>query len=73
MILQKEVGEEFLTLSDIKKLQEVSEEYDIPLLTLKTRLKLKSFNLIENVEYRNMGKGQSILLSPMGGKKITKK
>ena len=62
-----------MKLSDIKTLQEVSREYDIPVETLKTRLTLKSFNLIENEDYRRMGKGQGIIFSPSGVEKITKK
>lgn len=62
-----------LKLSDIKTLQEVALEYNIPVPTLKTRLTLKSYNMIEGEDYRRMGKGQSILLSPEGVNKITKK
>lgn len=62
-----------MKLRDIKTLQEVAQEYDIPVPTLKTRLTLKSLNLIEGEDYRRMGKGQGILLSPEGVKKITKK
>jgi len=61
-----------MKLLDIKTIQEVSLEYNIPVSTLKTRLKLVSFELIENVDFRRMGKGQSVLLSPMGVKKIIK-
>lgn len=60
-----------MKLSDIKTLQEVALEYHIPVTTLKTRLTLKSRNLIEGEDYRHMGKGQSILFSPQGVKKIT--
>ena len=62
-----------MKLSEIKTLQDVAKEYDIPLNTLQTRLKSKTFNLIENEDFRRMGKGQSILLSPEGVKKIVKK
>jgi len=61
-----------MKLSDIKTIQEVSLEYNIPVSTLKTRLTLTSFDLIENVDFKRMGKGQSILLSPLGVEKITK-
>lgn len=59
-----------MKLSDIKTLQEVALEYEIPVPTLKTRLTLKSFNLINGEDYRRMGKGQGIILSPEGVKKI---
>lgn len=61
-----------MKLSDLKTIQEVSIEYDIPVPTLKTRLTLKSINMIEGDDYKRMGKGQGILLSPEGVKKITK-
>jgi len=61
-----------MKLSDIKTLQDVAKEYDISFHTLQTRLKSKKFDLIENEDYRKMGKGQSILLSPEGVKKIVK-
>ena len=62
-----------LKLSDIKTIQEVALEYNIPVPTLKTRLTLKSLNMIEGEDYRRMGKGQSVLLSPEGVKKIISK
>lgn len=61
-----------MKLSDIKTLHEVSLEYNIPLTTLKTRLLLPNFRMIENVDYRRMGKGQGVLFSPKGVKKIIK-
>lgn len=61
-----------MKLSEIKTLQEVSIEYEIPVSTLKTRLTLTSFELIESVDFRRMGKGQGVLLSPIGVEKITK-
>lgn len=61
-----------MKLTDIKTLKEISTEYNIPFTTLQTRLTLKSFNLIENEDYRRMGKGQSIIFSPEGVEKITK-
>lgn len=62
-----------MKLSDIKTIQDVALEYDIPVATLKTRLTLKSFNMIEGEDFRRMGKGQGVLLSPKGVKKITSK
>jgi len=62
-----------MKLSEIKTIQEVALEYNIPVPTLKTRLTLKSLNMIEGKDYRRMGKGQSVLLSPEGVEKITKK
>lgn len=61
-----------MKLSDIKTIQEVAVEYNIPVTTLKTRLTLPNFGLIENIDYRKMGKGQGVLLSPKGVNKITK-
>lgn len=61
-----------MKLSDLKTIQEVSLEYDIPVPTLKTRLTLKSLNMIDGEDYKRMGKGQGILLSPQGVKKIVK-
>lgn len=61
-----------MKISDIKTIQEVSVEYKIPVSTLKTRLKLSNFNMIENVDFRRMGKGQGVLLTPKGVVKIIK-
>lgn len=62
-----------MKLSDIKTLQQVSEEHGIPVNTIKTRLDLKSFNMIEGEDYRRMGKGQGIIFSPEGVEKIISK
>jgi len=62
-----------MDLTDILTLQEISSIYNIPVTTLQGRLLLKSFNLIEDEDYRKLGKGQSILFSPIGIKKITRK
>lgn len=62
-----------MKLSDIKTLQEVSREYNIPFPTLQTRLTLESFNMIEGVDYRKLGKRLPTLLSPTGIEKIIKK
>jgi len=40
---------------------------------LKTRLTLTSFDLVENVDYRRMGRGQGILFTPTGTEKKIKK
>jgi hypothetical protein len=61
-----------MKLSDIKTLHEVSLQYNIPVATLKTRLTLPNFEMIENVDFRRMGKGQGVLFSPEGVKKIIK-
>lgn len=61
-----------MKLEDIKTLQEVAREYDIPFPTLQTRLKLKSYNMIENVDYKKLGKRLPTLLSPSGIDKIIK-
>jgi hypothetical protein len=62
-----------MKLSDIKTLQEVSREYNIPFPTLQTRLTLEGFGLIEGEDYKRLGKRLPTLLSPCGIKKITKK
>lgn len=62
-----------MKLKDIKTMREVALEYDISVDTLKTRLTLKSLNLIEGEDFRRMGKGQGILFSPEGVVKITSK
>jgi len=61
-----------MKLLDIKTLQDVSLEYGISINTLKSRLQLTSCGLIEDVDYRRMGKGQSVLLTPLGVEKIIK-
>lgn len=71
IILQKEKNN--IKLTDIKTLQEVSVEYGIPVPTLKTRLTLSSFDLIENLDYLKMGSRQGTLLAPSGIEKIIKK
>jgi len=61
-----------MKLSDLKTLKQISEQYDIPVVTLKKRLKLKSFDMIEDEDYKNLGERQSTLLSPSGIEKIIK-
>lgn len=62
-----------MKLNDITTIQNVSLDYEIPVPTLVTRLTLKSLKLIEGNDYKRMGKGQSVLLSPEGVKKLIKK
>jgi len=62
-----------MKLNEIKTLREVAIETGISYRTLTDRLKLVSFNLTENVDYKKLGKGQSIILSPKGIEKIIKK
>ena len=61
-----------MKLSDITTIQEVALKHNIPVATLKTRLTLPNFGLVENIDYRRMGKGQGVLLSPKGEQKIIK-
>lgn len=61
-----------MKLADITTIQEVSLEYGIPVTTLKTRLDSKSINMIEGKDFKRMGTGQGIILSPNGVKKIVK-
>lgn len=58
-----------MEFDDIKKLQEVADEYSIPLKTLQSRL--DSRNLIEGVDCKRLGRRMPTLLSPEGVKKIT--
>jgi len=62
-----------MELLDITTLHEISVTYKIPVNTLKTRLNLTSFNLIKDIDYRRMGKGQSTIFTPIGVEKIIKK
>ena len=62
-----------MELKDIKTLQEVSRMYNIPFRTLQSRLESASVGLIENVDYKKLGKRQPTLLSPSGVEKIIKK
>lgn len=54
---------------NIKTLTEVSEQYDIPLKTLQSRLT----RITEGIECKKLGKRQPTLLSPEGILKITSK
>jgi hypothetical protein len=58
-----------MKLSDIKKLTEVAEIYDIPIETLRSRLK----NLEKDVDYKILGERQPTLLTPKGIEKIISK
>ena len=62
-----------MKLSDIKTLQEVARENDVPFPTLQARLKLKSLDLIEGEDFKKLGQRQPTLLSPSGVEKILKK
>lgn len=59
-----------MDLKDIKTLSDVSKEYDIPVITLKKRLELESYNMIEGVDYKKLGARMPTLLSPSGVNKI---
>lgn len=61
-----------MELKDIKTLQEVSREYNIPFPTLQTRLNSKKLGLIEGIDYKKLGARLPTLLSPSGINKITK-
>ena len=58
-----------MNLKDIMTLKQISETYEIPLKTLQSRLKF----LVQDEDYRSLGKGQSTILSPQGIEKIIKK
>ena len=59
-----------MDLSKIKTLKQISEQTGIQTGTLKKRLKLKSFNMIEDEDFKSLGERQATLLSPEGIKKI---
>lgn len=61
-----------LTLESVTTLQEVSREYNIPPTTLRTRIELKNFDMIEGEDYKKLGERMPTLLSPSGVKKITR-
>ena len=62
-----------MKLVDIKTLREVADESTIPYETLKARLKLKSLDLIENIDYKKLGARMPTILSPDGIRKILSK
>lgn len=55
-----------MNIKDIKTLSEISEEYNIPVKTLQSRLK----NLDEGIDYKRLGKRQPTILSPNGIRKL---
>lgn len=57
-----------IDLSKIKTLKEISEEYEIPIKTLQSRLK----DLKEGIDFKKLGKRQPTLVSPQGVEKIIK-
>lgn len=59
-----------MNLNDIKTLKEVSEEIEVSVKTLQGRLILKSFNMIENEDYKKLGERQPTILSALGVRKI---
>lgn len=61
-----------MNLNDIKTLREIAVEHNISAKTLTLRLKLKSFNMIEGIDYKKLGPRMPILLSPSGVEKIIK-
>lgn len=61
-----------MILDDIKTLQDVAREYDIPFPTLQTRLNSEKLGLIEGIDYKRLGMRLPTLLSPTGIAKITK-
>lgn len=61
-----------MNLKDIKTLREVAEESGIEIRTLQQRLDLPNFGLIEEVDFKRLGKRQSTILTPIGIKKILK-
>jgi len=62
-----------MKLNEVRNLKQISEEYDIKVETLKKRIKLKSFDMIEGEDYILQGERQPTLLSPEGIEKITRK
>ena len=68
--MRKLYKNQLFTLYDVTTLQEVAREYKISYSTLHSRIKNKKFNMIENVDFKKLGKRQPILLSPSGVNKI---
>lgn len=61
-----------MILNDIKTLQEVAKEYNIPFSTLQSRLNSRKIGLIAGIDYKRLGKRLPTLISPSGIKKIIK-
>jgi hypothetical protein len=57
-----------MKLKDIKKLTDVSKEYNIPIRTLQDRLN----RLVEGEDYMRLGKRMPTILTPTGVEKIIK-
>ncbi|MFU0784328.1 hypothetical protein [Clostridium sp.] len=70
--ISKTTADGVFGLADVKTLQDVGREYNIPFPTLQTRLSLPGFNLMEGVDYMKLGKRQPTILAPSGIEKITK-
>jgi len=62
-----------MELRDIKTLQEVARESGIPVRTLQDRLKLKSMEMVEGLDFKKLGVRMPTLLSPNGVEKILNK
>lgn len=61
-----------MELRDIKTLQEISKEYNIPFTTLQTRLSSKGLDLVDGKDFKRLGKRMPTIFSPKGILKITK-
>lgn len=62
-----------MKLKDIVVLADLAKETNIPVTTLRDRLKHPGFKMVEGEDFRRLGPRMPILLSPIGVKKITVK
>lgn len=62
-----------MKLKDVVVLADLAKETNIPVTTLRDRLKHPGFKMVEGEDFRRLGPRMPILLSPIGVKKITVK
>ena len=60
-----------MKLKDVVVLADLAKETNIPVTTLRDRLKHPGFKMVEEKDFRRLGPRMPILLSPTGVKKIT--
>lgn len=62
-----------MKLKDVVVLADLAKETNIPVTTLRDRLKHPGFKMVEGDDFRRLGPRMPILLSPKGVMKITVK